>query len=85
MNRGQNNILDPALNTCYFCCEWKGEASLYVCETCIEQKRMSNYHFILCKRCMGQHMLNHQNPKAQLYSKENMQRHILQNGCSFEH
>ena len=39
MNRGQNNILDPALNTCYFCCEWKGEASLYVCETCIYRAR----------------------------------------------
>ena len=49
---------DPELNTCFFCCKWR-KGNLFVCETCIIEKRMSNYHFLLCKDCSEVHSKNH--------------------------
>lgn len=75
--------LDPALNTCYFCCRWKDSKNdLYVCDICKDQKRMTNYNFLLCGKCMSQHMLNHQHPKADLWTRPNLERHIFNTGCN---
>ena len=79
----KSELLDPALNTCYFCCTWK-EGNLYVCETCILEKRMSNYHFLLCKKCLEIHSRNHRQPQAKIFNKENLYKHICQNGTHCE-
>ena len=70
---------DPELNTCFFCCKWR-KGNLFVCETCIIEKRMSNYHFLLCKKCLEVHSKNHRQPQAKIFTKENFYEYVCQNG-----
>ena len=78
-------MIDPATNTCYFCCKWKNKTRpLYVCETCILEKRMSNYQFLLCEDCLKEHHKHHQNPKAQLYDPQVLKEYIVREGCFIE-
>ena len=73
---------DPAHNTCYFCCEWfshrKGE--LFVCQTCVDEKRMANYNFLLCESCLKTHQKNHLKPRAQIYTREMIDDFIIRSG-----
>lgn len=74
-------MMNPEENTCFFCCKWKeGPHELYICETCKLDKRMLNYHFLLCRECLAEHSKNHQNPKSQLWDKTNLRNYIIANG-----
>ena len=77
---GRNEILDPAHNTCFFCCKWVNKDKLYICETCKIEKRMSNYNFILCRDCLDLHSRFHTSEKAILFSPANLREHLIENG-----
>lgn len=72
--------MDAEQHTCFWCCQWK--APLYVCDICKEERKMSNYHFLLCGKCYGEHQKNHTHPKAQIWTKENMEEFVIAQGDS---
>ena len=73
-------MLDPENHTCFWCCQWKSR--LFVCDVCREEKRMSNYHFLLCGRCLALHSANHEHPRACIWSKREMDRFVEATGSA---
>ena len=73
-----SQLLKPELNTCYFCCKWvAAKTDLFLCATCIAEKRQPHYSFALCGDCFEMHSKHHQKPEADLFDPEVLTDHII--------